>query len=177
MSSKNIKIIDNFLSTTQANRIEDDMIHPMFPWYFIPLITYWDNELVEPEKHFQFVHSFFFEHKTTSQFFNILDTIIEKLKAKSFIRIKANCITMTDKHVLHGFHNDYDDNVTDIYYVNTNNGYTEFETGEKIKSIKNRLVVFDSNIKHRGTTQTDTHVRVNINFNYYPEDWKGQYGL
>ena len=94
MSTKNIKIIDNFLSTTQANRIEDDMIHPMFPWYFIPLITYWDNELVEPEKHFQFVHSFFFEHKTTSQFFNILDPIIEKLKAKSFIRIKTKLLSL-----------------------------------------------------------------------------------
>ena len=153
------------MSTTQANRIEDDMIHPMFPWYFIPLITYWDNELVEPEKHFQFVHSFFFEHKTTSQFFNILDPIVEKLKAKSFIRIKANCITMTDKHILHGFHNDYDDNVTAIYYVNTNNGYTMFESGEKIPSVQNQLATFDGNQRHCSVVQTDTSARYIININ------------
>ena len=176
MSSKSIKVIDNYLSKEEADRVENDMIHPMFPWYYHNIITHWDHEMKDPKKHFQFVHSFFFENEITSKYYLIIKPIVEKLEVKSLIRVKANCITLTDERVLHGFHTDYDDNVTSIYYVNDNDGYTEFETGEKIESVKNRMVIFDSNIKHRGTSQTDKQVRVNINFNYYPKDWKGTYG-
>ena len=50
-----------------------------------------------------------------------------------------------------------------VFYVNTNNGYTEFENGEKVKSIENRAVIFDNNIKHFGTTSTDTKRRMVLN--------------
>ena len=56
--------------------------------------------------------------------------------------------------------------LTSIFYVNTNNGYTELETGEKIESVANRLVTYPLNMKHSGVTQTDTQQRVLINFNY-----------
>ena len=55
---------------------------------------------------------------------------------------------------------------TAIFYINTNNGYTEFENGEKIESVANRLIMFPSNIKHRGVTQTDEQTRIMINFNF-----------
>ena len=56
---------------------------------------------------------------------------------------------------------------TAIYYVNTNNGYTEFEDGSRVESIENRLVTFPSYMKHTGTTCTDQKRRIVINFNYY----------
>jgi hypothetical protein len=55
---------------------------------------------------------------------------------------------------------------TSILYINTNNGYTELESGEKIESVANRLVSFPTNIKHRGVSQTDEQTRVLLNFNY-----------
>ena len=74
-----------------------------------------------------------------------------------------------DKIIRHGFHVDfsYVGSKTAIYYVNSNNGYTEFEDGTKIESIKNRIVIFPSNLKHTGTTCTDRKIRTIVNFNYF----------
>ena len=57
--------------------------------------------------------------------------------------------------------------MTAIYYVNSNNGYTEFEDGTKVDSVRNRLVTFPSSMKHRGVSQTDTRTRMVINFNWF----------
>ena len=56
---------------------------------------------------------------------------------------------------------------TSIFYMNTNNGYTEFENGAKVESVENRMVVFPAEMKHRGTSCTDKKIRVVINFNYF----------
>ena len=56
---------------------------------------------------------------------------------------------------------------TAIFYLNSNNGYTEFEDGTKVESVANRFVSFPSTLKHRGTSCTDENVRVVINFNYF----------
>ena len=55
--------------------------------------------------------------------------------------------------------------ITSILYLNTNDGYTEFEDGTKIESIENRWVSFPEDTKHRGTSCTNERVRVVINFN------------
>ena len=58
---------------------------------------------------------------------------------------------------------------TAILYLNTNNGYTIFEdTGEKIESKRNRLVVFDARRAHAGTSFTDARNRIVININFIP---------
>ena len=49
--------------------------------------------------------------------------------------------------------------------MNTNDGYTEFENGHRVESVANRVVIFDSNIKHTGVSCTDEKRRVVINFN------------
>ena len=75
-------------------------------------------------------------------------------------------------HVVFPMHVDvekFDGGTTAIYYVNTNDGYTEFENGERVDSVENRLVIFDATMKHTGTTSTDTKFRSVINFNYYAE--------
>ena len=55
---------------------------------------------------------------------------------------------------------------TIVYYINTNNGYTEFENGVRVESVSNRACIFDSNLKHTGVTCTNEKRRVMINFNY-----------
>ena len=66
-----------------------------------------------------------------------------------------------------GYHIDgYDCSHTSIYYVNTNNGYTKFKKGGKVKSVENRMVIFDSDDWHQGFTCTDQQRRVLINFNF-----------
>ena len=59
---------------------------------------------------------------------------------------------------------------TAIFYLNTNNGATEFKSGEGVDSIKNRLVVFPKNTYHRAVNQTDTDKRIVLNFNYITDN-------
>ena len=54
---------------------------------------------------------------------------------------------------------------TAIYYVNDNDGYTEFQDGTVIESKANRLLTFRSDRLHRGVSQLDTRLRCVINFN------------
>ena len=69
------------------------------------------------------------------------------------------------KHIFHK--DDVNDNINvALFYINTNNGYTEFEDGTIINSKRNRLVLFPCKLKHRSTTTTDTRERINININY-----------
>ena len=65
------------------------------------------------------------------------------------------------------YHHDYDDMKTAVFYINTNNGYTEFENGVRVNSVANRVCIFDSNLRHRGTTHTEgDNQRIVVNFNY-----------
>jgi len=94
---------------------------------------------------------------------------------KSLYRIKSNLLTRTPEIVENDFHYDVSDFTpeqakhwtTSILYINTNNGYTKFETGEKIKSVENRLITFPANLKHTGASCSDERNRVVINFNYF----------
>ena len=88
------------------------------------------------------------------------------------MRVKINLQTITPEIIKRTFHSDMagilgnNPYKTAIFYFNTNNGYTEFETGEIVESIANRIVIFDGRIKHRGTTCTDQKTRVVLNINY-----------
>ena len=59
------------------------------------------------------------------------------------------------------------DCMTGIYYVNSNDGYTEFKDGTKVESVANRVVAFPCTVPHAGTTCTDASVRTVINFNFH----------
>ena len=86
-------------------------------------------------------------------------------------KVKVNMNTRTSKIVEHGFHTDVPFKCkTSILYLNTNDGYTIFEDGTKIESVENRLVTFDSHIKHSGTSCTNQKVRLVLNMNYFAFD-------
>ena len=38
--------------------------------------------------------------------------------------------------------------------------------GDKVECVENRMVIFDSNLKHEGVSCTDQQRKVVINFNY-----------
>ena len=89
---------------------------------------------------------------------------MEKLGG-TLIRAKAVLTPKTENPRFSGFHIDYPNMTTATYYLNSNNGYTEFRDGSRIESISNRMLVFDSNLEHQGITCTDKKIRVLINFN------------
>jgi len=170
-----IEVIDNFLSPDQHSEIYDFMIGGGgLDWKFNP--TKVSTQSSEGVDNYQFVHVFFTFHSCTgravhevSKSIDILLPIVNKISFVALHRIKANLEPIKPSRFHSAFHCDADCSTmtTGIYYVNSNDGYTEFETGEKIMSVANRFVKFPSNIKHRGVSQVDTKVRCVLNFNYF----------
>ena len=96
----------------------------------------------------------------------------QKINPRGLLRVKTNLLMRTSEIIKHGFHCDYPADTyaglnTSIFYINSNDGYTEFEDGTKIESVSNRLVTFPHHMRHRGTTCTDKPFRLVINFNYF----------
>ena len=85
---------------------------------------------------------------------------------KKLTRIKANLNPRTLFNIKAGYHYDYKDIMTAVYYINTNNGWTTFKKGGRVKSVANRIVVFDSNLLHSGVSCTNEKIRMVVNFNY-----------
>ena len=172
-----MKIEDNCLSLDNFKKITDLILGNksfQIPWYWNPLIDY-DNEIENPVK-FQFIHIFYDNSPLyVSPYMEPLNSILDILQPVSVYRIKANLLTKTSNIIENKFHIDMNDIpdekikqwTTSIFYVNTNDGYTEFEDGTKVESVANRMVTFPTNLKHRGTSCTNEKRRVAINFNYF----------
>lgn len=162
-----IILIDNCLPDEHLKKIQSTMLGEDFPWFYRSYKV--SPETANSLNDFQFNHNFYNDFSFKSPYTEILIPIFEILNPSALVRIKANLTTMTDEIVQYDYHVDYEnfDGKTAIFYVNSNNGYTLFDDGSKVKSIENRLVIFDSKIKHTGTSCTDQKVRCVINFNYY----------
>ena len=167
-----MEIIDNFLSEYQFKQITNVILLPHFPWY-------WNDQTLDPKhyKHhnpnnYQFTHRIFHyaDGGIISDYYSLCDIIQQKLGVRKLSRIKMNLLPQTFFHRKGGMHTDLGGlpsiQKTAIFYLNTNNGWTEFKKGGKVKSVANRMVIFDSNIEHQGVTCTDKKRRVVINFNY-----------
>ena len=162
------KIIDNFLDKTIFKEIQKGILeNSYFPWYFSEYNDYFGEKGLDKGK---YIHTFYENNISNSKHYDLLLPIIEKLKCVSLIKIKINSTNYSDKIIEGTYHvdNEYKGTKTAVYYLNTNDGYTKFkENKNKINSIENRMVVFDSNLKHLGTNTTNSKRRVVLNFNYY----------
>ena len=174
-----IEVTDHFLDRESYRKIADFLLSSdKCDWKY-------NHEKVSSSKdelnNYQFIHLFYSCHSVTgkgqhkiSKHIDILTPLINKMRFIALHRIKANLEPIKSERYHSKFH--YDLAVQDkpcpsmttaIYYINTNDGYTEFETGEKVRSVANRYVKFPSNIKHRGVSQLDTKVRCVLNCNYF----------
>ena len=166
------KIIDDFLSPSESYRIENLFLSLNFPWFFGERVLS-DGVLCKDLDNYQFAHLFYRDHKFTGQYHSILDPMIVKLKADALIKIKANLNPRTEKIIEHGYHKDFQlDCLTAVYYVNTNNGYTRFKNGDVVNSVRGRMLIFNSDEYHTGSTCTDQKCRSVINFNFFSEEQK-----
>ena len=164
-----IKVQDNFLSSSDFKELYELWMSGDFPWFTSTIV--FENILCSEIDNWQLSHIFTSRQMMMSQspFINALSGIIEHLDGDDMVRIKANLNPRTESIVKHGFHIDQrKDNVkASIFYVNSNDGYTEFEDGTRIESVENRLVTFPANMLHTGTTCTNKPFRIVINFNYF----------
>ena len=159
----NYKIVDNFINQKDFEILRNTMLSNKFERY-----CGGDGVSGTKDDGIYFTHNFYDNYKPRSNHIHLLDPIVKKLNAKSFIRIKGNLYPKTNKIYEHGSHKDYDfKHKSFIFYINTNNGFTKLENGVKVKSIENRGLFFDSHKDHNSSTCSDKNRRVNINFNYF----------
>ena len=157
-----IEIIDNFLPEEEFKSIQSFMMGGEFRWFYCKGRTYGDDGL------YHMVHMFYQpEVGGNSEHINIWNNFMNQVGAKKCERIKANLTLKTSTIQPSPFHFDYPDMKTAVFYINTNNGYTEFKNGVKVESVANRVCIFDSNMEHCGTTHSEGGPqRVVVNFNY-----------
>jgi len=157
-----MKITKNFLPTDQYKNLKDFIFSVDFMWHFNEKTVSHDINS-EP----QFIHSFYSDYYFKSPFSNILEPFIKKINPKAIFRIKTNLNYRTHKIIETGFHNDIDDLrfKSALLFLNKCNGYCKIDN-KKIFSEDNKLVIFDSNKQHTGSTCTDEKRRVVLNMIY-----------
>lgn len=168
-----MEVIDNFLDEKVFLDFKNKIFSEEFPWYWCDnTIDKKDNPTCNELDNYQLIHNFYYYNMPVSDNMELLNPVLDRLSIMPWncIKVKLNATTRTQKIVEHGFHIDVLLNVkTAVFYLNTNDGYTLFEDGTKVDSVENRIVIFDSNIRHTGTTCTDQKKRVVLNLNYYPQ--------
>ena len=169
-----ITIYDDLLP--DPDYLLNSMLSPQFNWHFGRGVVY--DSMCDELDNYQFGNVMYQNMTPKSDEFGLVNGILNysKLKIAALIRVKANLNTRTHKIIKHGFHVDLPyPCTTAIYYVNTCNGFTEFEDGTVVESVANRFVTFPSSLKHTGTTCTDQKTRIVINFNYFEGDMHKQF--
>ena len=168
-----MNVIDRFLPEGSFQNLKEHLLSPKVSWT-------WHQHKTGPREStdsFQFVHTFYKlcmpqvgqPIKDVCNDMNPLGNIFYKLQPYAVLKVKANLTPRTAEPDKTDFHVDfphYSHHDTAIYYLNTNNGYTEFKSGEIVESIENRLVIFDASEEHRGVSCTDEKYRLVLNLNY-----------
>ena len=172
-----VEIKDNFLDEYEFDKLEKVMMYPYLPWYYQDRIVSEDEDGYQ----FMFCHLFYQTPQGASSDYMLphLESTIDIVSPLSLYRIKANLLTRTKTIVKNTMHQDMhgmSDRVkkqwtTGLFYMNTNNGYTEFKDGTIVESVANRFCSFPADTFHRGTSCTDQNIRVVINFNYFAYEY------
>ena len=172
LAKSDIKVENNLLDDELFEDLVFRMTNTEFPWYFLPYNDYSGEHT--GLNNYQFEHWFYgLPIGPMSSEFSLIEPCLEIFNDFAMWRVKAILLTKTPKIVPNDYHVDTDLKphklkqwTNSILYVNTNDGYTEFEDGTIIESEANRLVTFPANLIHRGTTCSDAKIRVVINFDY-----------
>ena len=163
------KVIDNFLDEKYFNDLQTLFIGHTMSWFAQNRVSnYLDRDKEDTKNNiFYMTHMFYDGNRPTSNLYEKLVPLLEKLKAICLIRVKANFYPNTTVLHEHPKHIDMDfPNSGAILSLNTCDGYTKLEDGTKINSVANRMLLFDPNTEHCSTTTTNDYARINININY-----------
>ena len=169
--AKKVQIFNNFLDQEVFLEIKKFIMSPRCQWRYVNYIAHKDGR--DNDNDGYFVHSFKDCHPQTfedrypeSPHFPLIAKILDKIQYQNILRIRSSLYPRRDVQKPDPFHVDYNfPHRVCIFYVNTNNGYTMFESGEKILSVENQLATFDGSEKHCSVVQTDTSARYIVNIN------------
>ena len=154
----------NFLKSPAFVELTNIITDKKFPWYFT-------QSPGEPE---QYTNILYYDHEyskdVTPKLKRILAKICTQLGAISVLRIKVNSTPRNGGEQI--WHTDWQlstPSKTCVLYLNTNNGYTQFDPPQELPfgSEQNSAVIFDTNLVHRGVPAQDVSRRLVMNINYF----------
>ena len=150
-----IDIKDDFFPEEIIHDLEFCMLGNNFAWFL-------QDNIIQ--------HNFWKNNNYSNRYNDICRAWIDLyFKPTALISVKGKLYSKTKEIKEHGFDADFDykhkNCMTSIICINTNNGYTMFDDGEKVSSLENRLLVFNGLKKHCSVVQTDTSARFIININ------------
>ena len=145
-----IEVIDNFLPHQDFQNIEKYFID-ILQWKYQPCKVY-DGPNENDIDNYQFEHLFYFQESCNGNFrygmspdFESVVPLLNKIDFLALHKVKANLEPLKSKQFFSDFHYDWAESVEDpipsnkmttaIYYVNTCDGYTEFEDGTKTQCV------------------------------------------
>lgn len=160
------KTIKNFLPQEQFEKLKNLICNPdnNFPWYY--------KNISEVDKGF-FTHYFYVDNKIYCNYFNdYVEPILKQLEVKALIEARVHMfISEFFKNKPSEWHIHYPFKAkTSILYLNTCDSGTELKINDEeifIKQEANTMLIFDSDIYHRGTPSTEDDIRYLINFSYF----------
>ena len=189
------KVINNFLTKSYHKELKELMNSANFPWYYNSHISYESGKSPPSDNRFYetgFTHSFWdnrtggqrdswYSHFWKPGLYQIMDAVNQE----HIIRSRGDMTMYTHKVFEHAAHIDFPcRNVSAVYYLNDSYGDTIFynEKAEKSSDIPqklteaerispkaNRLVVFEGNDIHTGSSPNKHKNRIIINSNFYKE--------
>ena len=186
-----IKVIDNFLSKSYHKKLFEILTSADFPWYFINNITQKDSSDL---REFGFNHTFWDTDGQRENFYSwfwkpALYQMMDVIGCDFILRSRCDITTHTDKNFLHRPHIDFDfPHYSTIFYINDCDGDTVFydkktinteeiqfldlNVVEKVTPKENRLIIFDGDIIHTGSSPSKNKKRILINSNFLkPENF------
>lgn len=168
-------IIDDFLEQQTFDTVKNlflgsNGVKPTYMFGIAPVVE--EVKELHTEEGFQFTtpHDADFSALINTGFFNNIGLF-------SVQRFKCNITLKGEKIIEHGFHTDMDTQdiahlrpKSAVFYLNTCDGYTAFRDGQKIESVANRYVEFDTYLQHTGTNTTNAPFRAVLNINFIPKN-------
>lgn len=187
-----IKVIDNFLSESYFNKIEEISNSNEFEWFSTNNITDGNLPLL---KHIGFAHPVCFNNKFIGSGFSFLLAgflyqTIDLIKKKNIIRSRFDMTVHNPNKIMHLPHVDFEEpytpNITTILYITDNLDcetvifdkkitckedkenldISKLKILKKVQPKRNRLVIFDGSYLHTGHSPVYENRRILINSNF-----------
>ena len=139
-----VQVIDDFLPSYEFKKIQNILTGEEIPWRYNSQVvsTNFDN--------YQYVHTFFDQrypwNGISSTYYPIFSFCLQSLQVEKLYRIKSNSNPKT-------------------FFRRNSDLFNLFKNGTFVRSVENRMVIFDSNQEHESYL-FDKNVRVVVNFNY-----------
>ena len=163
-----MRVIDNFLDEEYFQYLYDKITDQMnFGWQFQTQVATHDQAEELSLHHYYFVHSLYYDYKIESEHYEDFHPLFRQLNVQFLHRARVLLYVNQGVQHIHDRHIDTPcTSNTALIYMNTNDGFTEFETGERVESIKNRLLLFDGSVPHSSSTPTNTKERLLLSVTY-----------